>query len=427
MDKKVDQDPSSIIYQEIHLDQLALDNVSVYIFMKDLNGCYTYANKMVRDLFNCTQDEIIGRDDSYFFSLDQSNELAVNDRLVMDKGVSIEKEERNVIMETGEVRYYWTVKKPIYDSNGKIIGLNGVSTDITEQKRMQFSLTEKERLLKTIINNVNAYIYMKDRKGRFLFINDMTAELFGIQADEAKGKSTKDILPKEIADNFDILDEQVIRTGEKVEGEETVTNENGDDRFYWSTKIPLFDEVGQLSSFIGFSTEITKIIEEKKEFEEQAGTDALTGVVNRRQFMTVAYQKQQDALRSGTGMSVMILDLDYFKKINDQYGHHTGDKVLKVVAETLRNGVRQVDLIARMGGEEFAVLLPNTQLDEAIQVAEKLRLKIEKLNVDNVQVTASIGVTCCALESEGLSKALIKADEGLYLAKHKGRNTVVGL
>ncbi|WP_438463550.1 sensor domain-containing diguanylate cyclase [Marinomonas sp. PE14-40] len=415
------------ISYELTIHQTALDNVSAYIFMKDLDGRYTYANKMVRELFNCSLEEIVGQDDSSFFSLDDSDEITVNDTYVMVNGVSIEKEERNVIMETGEVRYYWTTKKPLFDAKGKVIGLNGISTDITDQKQMQTNLRDNERQLKTIINHVDAYIYMKDREGKFLFINDKTADLFGVHASEVKGKTTRQLLPPELADNFDILDHKILASEEKVEGEEVFSNELGPDKYYWSTKIPIKDEKGKLVSFVGFSTEITKIVEQRKEFKEQAATDELTGIANRRHFMAEAYSKQASAIHKGSSMSVMIIDLDYFKRVNDSFGHHIGDVVLKEIAIELTQSVRSNDLVARMGGEEFAVLLPCTNLYQASLVAEKLRLKITSLVIPEktgLSLTASIGIASCELHPEGVGAAMIKADEALYCAKHNGRNQV---
>jgi len=418
-----------VISNDLLIHQTALDNVSAYIFMKDLEGRYTYANKMVRELFNCTLNEIVGKDDSTFFSLKDSDELTVNDRIVMDQGVSIEKEERNVIMETGEIRYYWTVKKPLFDENGNVLGLNGISTDITEQKQMQSRLENSEQQLKTIINHVDAYIYMKDNQGKFLFVNDKTASLFGVESSDVKGKFSREFLPEALADNFDVLDEKVINGGVKVEGEEVFSNETTGDKYYWSTKIPIKNEYGEVMSFVGFSTEITKMVEEKKELKEQALTDELTGLANRRHFMSTAYHQQGVAMQQGFNMSVMIIDLDYFKGINDKFGHHIGDLVLKVVADELSQSVRNNDLVARIGGEEFAILLPNTRLEKARYVAERLRIKIQELFIkeiegDGTRLTASIGVASCELILEGVGKALIKADEALYQAKNNGRNQV---
>ncbi len=119
-----------------------LDQTGTYIFTKDTAGRYTYVNQMTLDLFGASFEEIIGQDDSHFFDLTLVNELRVNDRLVIDFGKTIEREETNIIKSTGETRVYWTVKKPLRNNEGKIIGLCGISTDITERKAMENALRE---------------------------------------------------------------------------------------------------------------------------------------------------------------------------------------------------------------------------------------------------------------------------------------------
>ncbi|MEH6346405.1 MAG: diguanylate cyclase [Bermanella sp.] len=417
------------VTNELLIHQLTLDNVGAYIYMKDMQGRYTYANKMVRDLFNLTLEELVGNDDSQFFSLEQSGELKINDNIVLNQGVALEKEERNVISGSGEVRYYWSIKKPLLDDQGKVMGLSGVSTDITEQKLLQIQLKEQQTLLDTIINNVDAYIYMKDANCRFQFINERTAELFGTTPKKAIGKRTRDILPLDIADNFDIMDEEIITRGKKIEGEETITGDDGLVKYYWSTKVPIKDEQGRVVSFIGFSTDITKLGEQRKALEERASTDDLTKLANRRYFMSTATSELAQAKRNKQPLSLMVIDADYFKDINDNFGHHVGDIALTKLANTFLACVRKHDLVARIGGEEFSILLPDASLKMALKVAEKLRKKVEDSHLGDeedhpIPLTISIGVTTMGSDDDSLDKALIRADEALYMAKNGGRNRV---
>ena len=417
------------VTNELLIHQLTLDNVGAYIYMKDMQGRYTYANKMVRDLFNLTLEELVGNDDSQFFSLEESSELKINDNIVLNQGVVLEKEERNVIIGSGEVRYYWSIKKPLLDEHGKVMGLSGISTDITEQKLLQIQLKEQQMLLDTIINNVDAYIYMKDATCRFQFINEKTAELFGTTPKEAIGKRSRDILPLDIADNFDIMDEEIITRGKKIEGEETITGDDGHVKYYWSTKVPIKDDQGRVVSFIGFSTDITQLGEQRKALEERASTDELTKLANRRYFMSTASSELAQAKRQKQPLSLMVIDADYFKDINDKFGHHMGDMALTTLANTFLACVRKHDLVARIGGEEFSILLPDASLKMALKVAEKLRKKVEYTHIEDekgqpIALTVSIGVTTMGSDEDSLDKALIRADEALYLAKNGGRNRV---
>ena len=165
----------AMLAQDVSALHLTLDNIGAYVFIKDLQGRYTFVNKRVRKLFDCPIEKIIGFDDSHFFSVSQSDELMVNDRLVMDEGKSLEIEEKNIIQKTGEVRYYWTVKNPICDNQGKVTGMYGISTDITERKLLELKLKANQKLLDTVLNNADAYIYMKDQECRFMYINSQTA------------------------------------------------------------------------------------------------------------------------------------------------------------------------------------------------------------------------------------------------------------
>ncbi len=159
---------------------------------------------------------------------------------------------------------------------------------------------------------------------------------------------------------------------------------------------------------------------------EKSETDALTGVANRYKFDKTLAQESNRFERYGTALSFAIIDIDFFKKINDQYGHVTGDLVLKQFASLISNQLRKTDQFCRWGGEEFALLMPSTDLEHAIQLCEQLRKMIENHRFDGIDsLTASFGVAQIrAKESE--KQLLLRADEALYRAKSEGRNRVVG-
>ena len=157
--------------------------------------------------------------------------------------------------------------------------------------------------------------------------------------------------------------------------------------------------------------------------------DGLTGLLNRRAIEELIEAQIRRSLRSGEAFSVLMLDLDHFKSINDRFGHAVGDHALRHVAAVLLAGVRDVDGIARIGGEEFLALMPGVALDAVRPVAERLReqLAAQPLQLDgtSVAVTVSIGVAQWGHPADDVSRLLVRADAALYLAKQRGRNRVV--
>lgn len=170
----------------------------------------------------------------------------------------------------------------------------------------------------------------------------------------------------------------------------------------------------------------------KDELERISFVDGLTGIANRRYFDEFLRREVERAAREQTPLSLIMIDIDFFKAYNDTYGHLAGDDCLKQVASSLRNTVRRpTDLVARYGGEEFAVILPNTSLEGAIRVAEKLRQNIEALKLPHLGspqegcLTISLGVASSSTETKDIPTTLIaKADSALYSAKRSGRNRV---
>lgn len=161
-----------------------------------------------------------------------------------------------------------------------------------------------------------------------------------------------------------------------------------------------------------------------------ASTDTLTGILNPRAFYDAANRIISVARRTNATFSVLFIDIDYFKQINDRFGHDTGDAVLRTVANCLSRQIRISDLLGRIGGEEFGVFLPDTNGDGAIQLAEKLRIAIQTLKNDivdteRIQVTASFGVACSQDSDKSVADILRRADAAMYQAKEMGRNRII--
>lgn len=175
-------------------------------------------------------------------------------------------------------------------------------------------------------------------------------------------------------------------------------------------------------------TDITESERQQAELTRLATTDPLTGIANRRSFFTHAQREVERARRYGPPLAVLVLDLDYFKRINDTYGHAVGDVVLQSVARHASSQLRITDIIARTGGEEFGALLPETPAEEAKLAADRLRRSIAALEIETtagrLSITASLGISSFYPSEDRIDPALARADEALYRAKQSGRNRV---
>lgn len=167
----------------------------------------------------------------------------------------------------------------------------------------------------------------------------------------------------------------------------------------------------------------------ERELKHQAITDPLTGLFNRRHFDELYERERERARRHDTPLTLAMVDLDFFKEVNDRYGHECGDIVLRDVAEFLRDGLRQPDIVGRLGGEEFVLLLPDTDTEEARVMIERLRSRLaERVIVvasENVSVTATFALTAIRPERDSLNEALRVVDLALYRGKDEGRNRLV--
>lgn len=159
-----------------------------------------------------------------------------------------------------------------------------------------------------------------------------------------------------------------------------------------------------------------------------ATTDSLTGILNRRYFFERAQNELERALRYGYSMSLLILDIDHFKPVNDRFGHQAGDFVLHQLAELANQSIRSTDLLGRYGGEEFIMVLPEAGIEDARAVAERLRKTVEDhkfvYDQDSIQITISVGISCLNNPDDELDDLISRADRSLYAAKDAGRNRV---
>ncbi len=291
-------------------------------------------------------------------------------------------------------------------------------------------------LLRAVMASVPDLIYAKDMDSRFLFANQGTADVMGAPSGtELRGKSDFDYYPTDLAATFYQDEQKFIRTGVPlVSQDEHLRERDGRVRWLLTTKVPFRDATGKTVGIIGIGRNITALKETEAELKRarenlhfRATHDSLTSLLNREAILDMLGRELARGAREHAATAVLLADLDHFKSINDRFGHPIGDDVLRETAKRFLRAVRGYDLVGRLGGEEFLVILGGCGAQEALARSDQLRLSIEEAPMPTacgpLSLTISIGVL--PAREWGYPRredVLREVDVALYAAKADGRN-----
>jgi diguanylate cyclase (GGDEF)-like protein/PAS domain S-box-containing protein len=310
-----------------------------------------------------------------------------------------------------------------------------IYNDITEWKKAEESVRENWEMLQAIMDASPVAISWGDLKGNLEYNNRKFKELFGYTIQdiptiqEWRRRAYPDPVYRDsLPSLFDSLTEAKKQGREMTPIEAIVTCKDGSIRHV--------SQIGALVSnrILAIYNDITELKHYQNFLENLSTTDGLTGISNRRRFDNFLEHEWHRAIRNRTPLSLIFMDIDFFKGFNDHYGHSAGDDCLRQLAQCLAGMIRRsIDLAARYGGEEFACILPDTDFNGAMWVANRIQQKINSMNIPYVfssvanHVTISIGVTTQIPQpGQPLSDLIQNADKLLYMAKHNGRNQIRG-
>ncbi len=297
--------------------------------------------------------------------------------------------------------------------------------DITKEVEIEHSLLKSEQKLRAVLEILPYPIYISRRPdGQILFVNRKSCLLFQQSAGQfLRMKAPDFFVDIKDRENLNTLLDSVsdIRDIE-------VRMKTAQGRFFTAELAAITLDYGGAPAILVALNDISQRKEMEAELFRQASTDSLTGISNRRYFENQAEQEIRRARRFARDMTVMMIDVDFFKATNDTHGHAIGDAVLQGVVKRALESLRQSDSIGRIGGEEFAVLLPETSLAAAYDVAERLRAHMQERAIiaghKAIPCTVSIGVAQLSAQDGGIEDLLHRADTALYKAKNGGRNRV---
>lgn len=287
-------------------------------------------------------------------------------------------------------------------------------------------LSGRERLLKALLNSIPDMAWLKDKESRFILVNEPFGSAAGKNPEELIGKTDFDAWPRELAERYRTDDLEVVRSQTTKRVEEPLAPIEGDIRWIETIKTPIYDDEGVVIGTAGIARDTT----ERKRMEEQirhmAQHDPLTGLANRRFFTDILKVEIAQARRHKSKLAVLFVDLDRFKEINDTLGHSVGDELLKEVAARFCKAVRTSDIVARIGGDEFNILLSGLGSPE--DVTEAARKTVESLRApifvkdQELYISTSVGISIYPDDSDDMETLLRYADIALYHAKETGRN-----
>ncbi|MFZ2853725.1 MAG: PAS-domain containing protein [Rhodocyclaceae bacterium] len=313
----------------------------------------------------------------------------------------------------------------------QVAGFVSTYTDITERIRNEETLRRVKNLMSDAINFSPTYIWETDADGHYTYLQGIEHILGFAESDMIGLKRCATLCSAGNCEGCEI--------GRRMAAQKSVKglvlqalNKAGETVWLSSSARPVYDEGRRYLGYRGVDVDVTEITRARQELEQMALHDALTGLANRRKFLERYEFERLRQVRAGLPLSLILIDVDHFKAVNDQWGHIVGDICLKAVANTLSSHVRGIDLVARFGGEEFLVLLSDTNEADALLVGEKLRHMVENTLISTalaaqptLQLTASFGVTTLLpQENVSLETLIERADVAVYAAKHGGRNQV---
>lgn len=430
---------------EIHNSELRLraliQALPDLVWLKDTSGTYLTCNSRFEQFFGAPEESIIGKTDYDFVSRELADMFRQNDQMAMTVDRPVRNEEWVTFVSDGHSELLETTKTPVRDDDGRVIGVLGIGHDITERKRNEFALTESEARFRAVFElSGDAIVLHQD--GKLRLVNPAAVEMFG--ASSANDLIGKPILDLVHPDFHNLVIERVKDAtlngivGTRIEEK------------YIKLDGVVFDVEAQSQPIVLHGRPAVVVtardITERKALEakmhQMAYCDALTGLPNRRMLVDRLKQAIAASTRKGQYGALMFLDIDNFKPLNDNHGHDVGDIFLIEVARRLTNCLREVDTVARFGGDEFVVLLGDIGTDvelarkHVVGVAEKIRFSLaapyELLSGNHEALKSEILHSCSAsigatmfVDQEGTPADIIRrADAAMYQAKNDGRNVV---
>ncbi|KZT14686.1 diguanylate cyclase [Acidovorax sp. GW101-3H11] len=302
--------------------------------------------------------------------------------------------------------------------------------DMTHQSEIEAQLRESEQNFRRLFDSLQDVYYRTNAQGVVQHVGPGVRRVLGYEPHEIEGRTAESYYPH--STDRDAFKAAIMEHGEVSDFPGQMVRRDGQVIDISISSHALYDHAGNFAGVEGIYRDVTQRKNLERELQRLATTDMLTGIANRRAFLETAESAYAHSCHSGEPLTLLMLDLDHFKAINDRYGHLEGDRALVAFAQAVKSQLRASDAVGRLGGEEFGVLLPLTTLAEGLEAAHRILQSVRALQLSDdtgqaYRITTSLGVGAFRQSDRSLRDMLDRADQALYLAKHRGRDQIASL
>ncbi|MFM2066875.1 MAG: hypothetical protein RLZZ584_1784 [Pseudomonadota bacterium] len=396
-----------------------LTHGSALVAIKDAAGRYEFTNPRYARYLGVEPAALAGRTDAQCLSAGLAAQLRKGDIEVLHQGDTVEREESFSV--DGQRRVWWAARFPIHDADGAISSVCLQAIDLTSNRAADDEL----RIAAKVFDTTTEGVMITDPEHRILRVNDAFTRITGYGADEVRGKTPRVIASGRHDDAFyAAMWEEIDRSG-AWQGEIWNKRKSGEVYPEWLSINVLRDATGRVTHYVGVFTDVTTLTETREHMRRMATHDVLTGLPNRTLLQDRLSHAIASARRHTAELALVFLDLDNFKTINDSLGHEAGDELLRLAARRICDNVRSADTVARIGGDEFVLLLENTSRHECLQTVERINRALgenAELRGSLITCAASLGVAMYPGDGADAAALMRNADAAMYRAKRAGRS-----
>lgn len=396
-----------------------LDQIHDSVIAMDLGGYVTNWNKGAERLFGYTAEEAIGRNILFIYA-DEDEDDPFFDLFMEKGGREMEVRRRK---KSGEIFWASVSLSLMRDTNDQPMGLIGYVMDISERLRAE----EELRLYGKIFENSTEAIIITDVNERIISVNNAFSEITGFNAEEVMGQTPRLFKSGRHDTRFyEQMWQEIMHHG-RWQGELWSLRKNGEIFPKWTFISSVRNHKNELTHFFSVFSDITERKQAEQKIQRLAYYDALTELPNRVMLQSLMEQMLTVSRRNRQQGAILFVDLDRFKNINDSLGHAAGDELLREVAKRLRANLRTEDIVSRLSGDEFVIVLVNiARSDDAGLVAQKILSSLNQpifLEGQEISISASIGISVYPWDGDNLDSLLKNADTAMYRAKDQGKGT----